>query len=243
MAFFLRKALKFGPVRLNLSKSGVGMSVGVTGARVGIRSSDGQPYVYGGRYGLYYRQNLGSRGNAQIDRAAEVIASLLQETQEEWLPAIRTATDRNADASAKQEAGEQFQRCGTMISARLKELGFPVGVDSDFSQAVSEIHTDFVLQIAFPEMYEEWSDTCDELLGRAAKRAEQIVRKHRDETLTKLMGRRPLLEVVKELADEITLPQLRSEGLVLEDNPVYEMRLASVVSRAIFDDLDQSIPK
>jgi hypothetical protein len=54
MAFYIRKAFKTGPVRLNLSKGGLGLSAGVTGARVGINRRG--TYVHGGRHGLYYRK-------------------------------------------------------------------------------------------------------------------------------------------------------------------------------------------
>ncbi len=54
MPFYIRKALKTGPVRFNLSKSGVGLSGGVTGARVGVGPKG--TYVHGGRHGLYYRK-------------------------------------------------------------------------------------------------------------------------------------------------------------------------------------------
>ncbi len=50
--------MKFGPVRLNLSKSGLGISAGVKGARIGIGST-GRAYTHMGRYGFYHRQNLG----------------------------------------------------------------------------------------------------------------------------------------------------------------------------------------
>jgi hypothetical protein len=59
MAWYLRKSVKIGPVRFNLSKSGVGTSVGVKGFRVGVRPN-GKSYIHAGRYGLYYRQELGS---------------------------------------------------------------------------------------------------------------------------------------------------------------------------------------
>lgn len=58
MAFYLRKAFKTGPVRLNLSKGGLGLSVGVTGARIGL--SPRGAYVHGGRHGLYYRKYMKS---------------------------------------------------------------------------------------------------------------------------------------------------------------------------------------
>ncbi len=61
MGFYLRKSFRAGPVRFNLSKSGVGASFGVTGARLGV-SSRGRAYVHGGRGGLYYRKSLGGGG-------------------------------------------------------------------------------------------------------------------------------------------------------------------------------------
>lgn len=54
MSFYLRKHFKVGPVRLNLSKGGLGVSGGVTGARIGL--SPRGAYVHGGRHGLYYRK-------------------------------------------------------------------------------------------------------------------------------------------------------------------------------------------
>ncbi len=58
MGFFFRKSFGFGPLRLTLSKSGLGASVGVKGFRYGIRP-DGRAYINAGRYGIYYRKELG----------------------------------------------------------------------------------------------------------------------------------------------------------------------------------------
>lgn len=58
MGFYIRKSLSIGPFRLNLSKSGVGVSVGVKGFRVGAGPSG--RYVHMGRGGLYYRKTLHS---------------------------------------------------------------------------------------------------------------------------------------------------------------------------------------
>jgi hypothetical protein len=57
MGFYIRKGINFGPLRFNLSRSGMGMSVGVKGARVGVGPRGS--YVHLGRGGLYYRQSLG----------------------------------------------------------------------------------------------------------------------------------------------------------------------------------------
>ena len=53
MGFYIRKYVQSGPFRLNLSKSGLGVSVGVPGFRVG--SGPRGNYVHMGRYGVYYR--------------------------------------------------------------------------------------------------------------------------------------------------------------------------------------------
>lgn len=65
MGFYLRKGFNLGPLRLNLSKSGVGFSVGVKGARVGV-DPRGRAYVHAGRGGFYFRETLNPP--AQPDR-------------------------------------------------------------------------------------------------------------------------------------------------------------------------------
>jgi Protein of unknown function (DUF4236) len=54
MPWYLRKSFGRGPFRINLSKRGIGMSVGVKGLRVGTGPRG--PYIAGGRGGLYFRQ-------------------------------------------------------------------------------------------------------------------------------------------------------------------------------------------
>ena len=68
MGFYLRKSFRAGPIRFNLSKSGIGASLGVTGARVGL-TSQGRAYVHGGRGGVYYRKSLGGGRRRQGDPA------------------------------------------------------------------------------------------------------------------------------------------------------------------------------
>ena len=76
MAFYIRKAFKTGPVRLNLSRGGLGLSAGITGARVGINRRG--TYVHGGRHGLYYRKYLksGGQGSRQGKRARENLGTV-----------------------------------------------------------------------------------------------------------------------------------------------------------------------
>jgi hypothetical protein len=56
VGLFFRKSIKAGPFRINLSKSGVGVSAGVKGARIskGPRGT----YINVGCGGIYYRQKL-----------------------------------------------------------------------------------------------------------------------------------------------------------------------------------------
>jgi len=56
MSFYIRKSLSFGPIRFNLSNSGVGVSAGIKGFRVG--SGPRGNYVHVGRNGFYYRASL-----------------------------------------------------------------------------------------------------------------------------------------------------------------------------------------
>jgi len=61
LGFYIRKGFNFGPLRLNLSRSGLGASIGVKGFRFG--SGPRGAYVHAGRGGLYYRQSLSGRGS------------------------------------------------------------------------------------------------------------------------------------------------------------------------------------
>ncbi|MFC5890121.1 DUF4236 domain-containing protein [Kitasatospora sp. CM 4170] len=59
MGVYLRNSLKAGPFRFNLSQSGIGVSVGVPGFRVGTRPRGN--YVRVGTRGVSYRATLASR--------------------------------------------------------------------------------------------------------------------------------------------------------------------------------------
>src|SRR6266540_2101532 len=69
MGFYIRKSFRAGPLRLNLSKGGVGLSVGVTGARLGI-AANGRAYVHAGRGGLYMRQYLSGTSSGSSPESA-----------------------------------------------------------------------------------------------------------------------------------------------------------------------------
>ena len=65
MGYFFRRSAKIGPFRLNFSKSGIGASVGVKGARLTM-TPRGTTYVTASSHGFYYRETLQNRGGGQV---------------------------------------------------------------------------------------------------------------------------------------------------------------------------------
>ena len=66
MGTYLKKSFSLfgGLLRLNLSKSGLGLSIGMKGWRRGIRP-DGSQYAHVGRFGIYARKELGNINDQQ----------------------------------------------------------------------------------------------------------------------------------------------------------------------------------
>lgn len=65
MGFYIRKALKVGPLRFNLSRSGIGVSAGIKGLRLGTGPRGN--YIHMGRGGLYFRQSLNSPNERRVE--------------------------------------------------------------------------------------------------------------------------------------------------------------------------------
>jgi hypothetical protein len=63
VSFYLRKSIKAGPFRVNLSQSGIGVSTRVPGLRVGTGPRG--TYVRMGRHGIYYQQTISRAGQAR----------------------------------------------------------------------------------------------------------------------------------------------------------------------------------
>ena len=57
MGYFFRKSAGFGPFRLNISKSGLGASIGIKGARLTM-TPRGTTYITVGSHGFYYRDTI-----------------------------------------------------------------------------------------------------------------------------------------------------------------------------------------
>lgn len=66
MAFFFRKSINIGPIKISFSKSGVGISVGVPAARVG-KTATGKTYVSGGvpGTGAGFRKYIGGKNKSK----------------------------------------------------------------------------------------------------------------------------------------------------------------------------------
>ena len=72
MGFFFRKSFRLTRgLRINLSKSGVGLSAGVKGARIGLGPRGAS--VSGGKDGIYFRQSLGGKTGGRPGSLATVI--------------------------------------------------------------------------------------------------------------------------------------------------------------------------
>lgn len=63
LPFYMRKSVSAGPFRFNFSRSGVGVSVGVKGLRIGTGPRG--HYIHAGQGGLYYRATLGRAGQSR----------------------------------------------------------------------------------------------------------------------------------------------------------------------------------
>jgi Protein of unknown function (DUF4236) len=59
MGFYLRKSVRVGPLRFNLSGSGIGVSCGIPGLRVGTGPRGN--YIHAGRGGIYYRKTFSTK--------------------------------------------------------------------------------------------------------------------------------------------------------------------------------------
>lgn len=60
MPLYIRKSVRAGPFRFNLSGSGIGVSAGIKGLRIGTGPRG--HYIHAGRGGLYYRSSIPGRG-------------------------------------------------------------------------------------------------------------------------------------------------------------------------------------
>lgn len=86
MGYYLRKTISVGPLRFNLSKSGIGVSAGIKGLRFG--SGPRGNYVHIGMGGLYYKKTLPITSNSFTRR--EIVPEKIIETSHESLKEIES---------------------------------------------------------------------------------------------------------------------------------------------------------
>src|SRR6266581_377508 len=95
MSFYLRKALRLGPLRFNLSKSGIGVSAGITGFRVGTGPRGN--YIHAGRSGVYYRKNFrGGVGSRLVAQDEKIRSSDADEFVQHEASKVRPSGETNA---------------------------------------------------------------------------------------------------------------------------------------------------
>lgn len=137
MGTYVRKAFSFGPLRLNLSRSGLGASFGVKGARIGVGPRG--MYVHAGRGGLYYRQflspGLRPQGVASTPPPAPAgPAGGLQEIES-------SGTDQMADSSSAELLQELNRvRARTQVMPIVLICGLVMGVGLMMAQSPAWVY-------------------------------------------------------------------------------------------------------
>ena len=97
MGWYLRKSIGFGPFRVNLSKSGIGYSFGVRGARIGANSRG--TYIRMGRGSVYYQKYLHTNSARQAGQPAPLQPAADQELAD----VIQTASASSLQDSSATE--------------------------------------------------------------------------------------------------------------------------------------------
>jgi Protein of unknown function (DUF4236) len=78
MGLYLRKSVRVGPFRFNLSGSGIGVSCGIPGLRIGTGPRGN--HISAGAGGIYYRSAIpGNRGSRQLSPHAPGAPQLLEQ--------------------------------------------------------------------------------------------------------------------------------------------------------------------
>ena len=118
MPFYIRKSISAGPFRFNLSKSGLGLSVGIRGLRIGTGPRG--HYVHAGRGGLYYRSSIGRAGERRGDSSP--VRGLRPETpvSDLYHPTVQMVEVESSDVL--QMADSRFQTVLDDLNGRASEM-------------------------------------------------------------------------------------------------------------------------
>ncbi len=120
MGFYLRKSVRAGPFRFNLSKSGVGVSAGVPGFRVGTGPRGN--YIHAGKGGIYYRASLGSRSRPTQPRHAVPVPPQLQPSAQVPMEDVTGATAVELVPTAPGDLVEQLNQAASHFPISLLAL-------------------------------------------------------------------------------------------------------------------------
>lgn len=103
MGFYIRKSVSVGPFRFNFSKSGIGVSTGIKGLRVGTGPRGN--YITVGRGGLYYRATLPSGARNPVSSPVLQPSAYQQPSVPQTVPGVGPMVAiESADVSAMQDS-------------------------------------------------------------------------------------------------------------------------------------------
>lgn len=168
MGFFLRKSIKFGPFRINLSKSGIGVSGGIKGARISAGPRDSQLSL--GRKGLYYRKQLSTRTVRGGGWLARLIAYFLPPKQITTIEPLEASPSERIATFMRQGNGpDSAKHVVSMVdeSLRRKRIASPKQHVSYANYSLPPI--EFLNEAPLDTQL-----TDEELLGTAARLGERL---------------------------------------------------------------------
>jgi tetratricopeptide (TPR) repeat protein len=155
MAFRMRKSIRVAPgVRLNVSKSGVGASVGGRGGRYSVHSSGRRTVSAGGGVvpGVYYQKSVSGRGGQTAEAVAPLAPKkpgwfapkgekeLYKAIQAGEVEAIKAVGEKHPDfrLASNSLAGLWLAGSEPQEAARLLEQAFSSGLDPAEDEFVSK---------------------------------------------------------------------------------------------------------
>ncbi len=127
MGLFFRKTKKLGLLNLNLSKSGVGFSVGVKGLRLGLNSRG--TYLNAGRDGIYYRKSLNSSARVEYENIPAQCAEKTEKLQHYCYSEIELTGEKKniQDICVTVNKKIKYQQIGCLTLIILAFIKYPYG--------------------------------------------------------------------------------------------------------------------
>jgi len=114
VSFYLRKSVKAGPFRVNLSRSGIGVSTGIPGLRVG--SGPRGTYVRMGRRGIYYQQTISRTGRGRVHSSPVASHPTAVAADDVILDDVTGATTFELAAASPSDLVRQFNEAAAHVS-------------------------------------------------------------------------------------------------------------------------------